>query len=162
MFENQSIDDKNHPYGIETGIIGEMVENVFNNTTLCDGSISVKVFYPNKVMLGWKLATDDSFMRGCNSSKIGARTNIQVQIGVIPVDDIYTNDAIRPSPIDQNDFKYFTSTRCYPNIKNVKLTLLTHYLCDGIIRIIFDDNYDPQVLSLEIIGEIGDSAIRYG
>ncbi|KAA6382080.1 MAG: hypothetical protein EZS28_022395 [Streblomastix strix] len=45
---------------------------------------------------------------------------------------------------------------------NVKLTPLTHYLCDGIVRIIFDDNPDPQVLSLEVIGEIGEYAIRSG
>ncbi|KAA6374889.1 MAG: hypothetical protein EZS28_029584, partial [Streblomastix strix] len=35
---------------------------------------------PNKFMLAWKLATDDSFMRGYNSSKMGARTNIQVTL----------------------------------------------------------------------------------
>ncbi|KAA6370368.1 MAG: hypothetical protein EZS28_034104, partial [Streblomastix strix] len=39
---------------------------------------------------------------------------------------------------------------------------LTHYLCDGIVRIMFDDNPDPQVLSLEVIGEISGSAIRSG
>ncbi|KAA6391851.1 MAG: hypothetical protein EZS28_012616 [Streblomastix strix] len=91
------------------------------------GSKAVKVFYPNKFMLAWKLAADDSFMRGYNSSKIGVRTNIY---------------------------------KCYPNNKNVKLTLLTHYLCEGIVIIMFDDNSDPQVLSLEVIGEIGGSAIR--
>jgi hypothetical protein len=53
-----------------------MIENVFYNITLYNGSKAVKVFYPNKFMLAWKLATDDSFMRGYNSSKIGARTNI--------------------------------------------------------------------------------------
>ncbi|KAA6377616.1 MAG: hypothetical protein EZS28_026856, partial [Streblomastix strix] len=72
------------------------------------------------------------------------------------------NDIIRPPNVDQNDFKYFTATRCYPNIKNVKLTPLTHYLCDGIVRIMFDDNPDPKVLTLEVIGEIGGSAIRSG
>ncbi|KAA6371498.1 MAG: hypothetical protein EZS28_032976 [Streblomastix strix] len=145
LFENQSIDDKNYPYGIE---IAE--------------TVAVKVFYPNKFMLAWKLATDDSFMRGYNSSKIGARTNIQVQIGFKPIDNICTDEVIRPAGIDQNDFKYFTSTRCYPNIKNAKLTSLTHYLCDGVVRIMFDDNPDPQVLSLEVIGEIGGSVIRSG
>ncbi|KAA6385369.1 MAG: hypothetical protein EZS28_019102, partial [Streblomastix strix] len=110
----------------------------------------------------WKLATDDSFMRGQNSSKIGARTNIQVQIGFTPVDNICTAEAIRPANLDQNNFCYFTSTRCCQNIKNVKLTPLTHYLCDGNVRIIFDDNPEQQVLSLEIIGEIGGSAIRSG
>ncbi|KAA6390326.1 MAG: hypothetical protein EZS28_014150 [Streblomastix strix] len=161
VFENQSIDDKNYPYGFEGGI-GRYPENVFYNTTLYNGSKAVKVYYPNKFMLAWKLATDDSFMRGYNSSKIGARTNIQVQIGLTPVENICGDDLIRPPNVDQNDFKYFTATRCYPNIKNVKLTPLTHYLCDGIVRIMFDDNPDPQVLTLEVIGEIGGSAIRSG
>ncbi|KAA6393806.1 MAG: hypothetical protein EZS28_010672 [Streblomastix strix] len=147
MFENESIDDHNYPYGIE---IAET------------GFITVKTYYPNKNMLSWKLATDDSFIRGYNSSKIGVRTNIQVYLGRTPVNAICTDDAIRPDTIDQNDFKYFTSTRCYPNIKNVKLTPLTHYLCDGIVRIMFDDNPDPQVLSLEVIGEISGSVIRSG
>ncbi|KAA6400257.1 MAG: hypothetical protein EZS28_004216 [Streblomastix strix] len=160
LFENQSIDDKNYPYGYEGG--ARMAENVFYNTTLYQGSKAVKTFYSNKIMLAWKLATDDSFMRGYNSSKIGARTNIQVQIGFTPIDNICTDEVIRPALLDQNDFKYFTSTRCYPNIKNVKLTPFPHYLCDGIVRIMFDDNPDPQVLSLKIIGEIGGSAIRSG
>ncbi|KAA6356646.1 MAG: hypothetical protein EZS28_047827 [Streblomastix strix] len=125
-----------------------------------DGSKAVKVFYQNKFLLAQKLATDDSFMRGYNSSEIGARTNIQVQIGVIPVDDICTDEDVRPALIDQNDFKYFISTRCYPNIKSVKLTPLTHYLCDGIVRIMFDDNLDPQVLSLDVIGKINRNTIK--
>ncbi|KAA6380858.1 MAG: hypothetical protein EZS28_023614, partial [Streblomastix strix] len=165
VFENESIDDKNYPYGIEvTELEGQHrpVSNIFYATTLYKGSKAIKTFYPNKFMLVWKLATDDSFMRGYNPSKIGARTNIQVQIGMTPVNDICTDDAIRPVTIDQNDFKYFTSTRSYPNIKNVKLTPLTHSLCDGIVRIMFDDNPEPQVLSLEVIGEIGGSAIRSG
>ncbi|KAA6365842.1 MAG: hypothetical protein EZS28_038631 [Streblomastix strix] len=70
-------------------------------------------------MLAWKLATDDSFMRGYNSTKIGARTNIQVN-----------------------------------------LTPLLHYLCDAVVRIMFDDAPDPQVLSLEVIGELGGSVVR--
>ncbi|KAA6368096.1 MAG: hypothetical protein EZS28_036376, partial [Streblomastix strix] len=119
VFENQSIDDKNYLYGIEGGLT-KPVENVFYNTTLYNGSKAVKVYYPNKFMLTWKLATDDSFMRGYNSSKIGARINIQ----------------------------------------NVKLAPLTYYICDGIVRIMFDDNPDPQILTLEVIGEIGGFAIR--
>ncbi|KAA6367454.1 MAG: hypothetical protein EZS28_037020, partial [Streblomastix strix] len=79
-----------------------------------------------------------------------------------PVENICADDSIRPPDVDQNDFKYFTSTRCYPNIRSVKLTPLTHYLCDGIVCIMFDDNPDPQVLTLEVIGEIGGSAIRSG
>ncbi|KAA6391016.1 MAG: hypothetical protein EZS28_013459 [Streblomastix strix] len=165
MFENQHIDDKNYPYGIEADeTTGQLrhVSNVFYETTLYNGTKAIKTYYPSKYMLAWKLATDDSFMRGYNSSKIGARTNIQVQLGITPVDNICTDNVIRPDDVDQNNFQYFTSTRCYPNIKNVKLTPLTHYLCDGIVRIMFDDNPEPQVLSLEVIGEISGSAIRSG
>ncbi|KAA6360914.1 MAG: hypothetical protein EZS28_043559 [Streblomastix strix] len=104
------------------GGIGKQPENVFYNTSLNNGSKTVKVYYPNKFMLAWKLATDDSFMRRYNSSKIGSRTNIQVQLGVTPVENI----------------------------------------CDSIVPIMFDDNPDPQVLTLEVIGEIGGSAIRSG
>ncbi|KAA6310120.1 MAG: hypothetical protein EZS28_056371 [Streblomastix strix] len=67
------------------------------------------------------MATDDSFQRGYNSTQIGTRTNIQVN-----------------------------------------LTPLMHYLCDGIVRVLFDDNPDPQVLSMEVIGEIGGSIVRSG
>ncbi|KAA6366685.1 MAG: hypothetical protein EZS28_037788 [Streblomastix strix] len=165
VFENESIDDKNYPYGIELlEAEGQQrpLSNIFYETTLYRGSKAIKTYYPNKFMLAWKLATDDSFMRGYNSSKIGARTNIQVQLGMTPVNNICTDTAIIPADLDQNNFSYFISTRCYPNIKNVKLTPLTHYLCDGIVRIMFDDNPDPQVLSLEVIGEISGSAIRSG
>ncbi|KAA6371715.1 MAG: hypothetical protein EZS28_032757, partial [Streblomastix strix] len=33
---------------------------------------------------------------------------------------------------------------------------------DGVVRIMFDDNPDSQVLSLEVVGVIGGSAIRSG
>jgi hypothetical protein len=52
------------------------MSNIFYNTTLFKGSKAIKTMYPNKFMLAWKLATDDSFMRDYNSSRIGARTNI--------------------------------------------------------------------------------------
>ncbi|KAA6385081.1 MAG: hypothetical protein EZS28_019391 [Streblomastix strix] len=86
-------------------------------------------------MLACKLATDYSFMRGYNSSRISARPNIG----------------------------YFAcGTRAYPDPVQVGLTPITHYLCDAIVRIIFDDNPDLQVLSLEVIGEIGGSMVRNG
>ncbi|KAA6396193.1 MAG: hypothetical protein EZS28_008281 [Streblomastix strix] len=44
----------------------------------------------------------------------------------------------------------------------VNLTPLMHYLCDGIVWIMFDDNNDPQVLSVEVIGEMGGLMIRNG
>ncbi|KAA6367375.1 MAG: hypothetical protein EZS28_037098, partial [Streblomastix strix] len=101
---------------------------------------ATKTLYPNKYMLAWKMATDDSFMRGQNSSKIGARTNIQ----------------------NQNDFKHFISMRSCPDPHQVALTPIMHYLCDAFIRITFDDNPDPQVLSMDVTGEIGGSSIRSG
>jgi hypothetical protein len=57
------------------GLIPER-ENIFYNTTLFRGSKATKTLYPNKFMLAWKMATDDSFMRGYNSSIMGTRTNI--------------------------------------------------------------------------------------
>ncbi|KAA6378451.1 MAG: hypothetical protein EZS28_026021 [Streblomastix strix] len=161
MIENQSIDDKKYPYGFEETLI-KPVENVFYSITLYNGSKTVKVYHPNKFILAWKLTTDDSFTRGYNSSKIEARTNVQVKLGITPVDNICVDNIVRPPYIDQNDFKCFTSTRCYPNIKNVKLIPLSYYLIDGIICIMFDDNPDPQVLTLEAIGEKGVSSIRSG
>ncbi|KAA6403735.1 MAG: hypothetical protein EZS28_000731 [Streblomastix strix] len=165
VIENQYIDDKNYPYGIEYLEIGGQlrpVSNLFYETTLYNGSNAIKVFYPNKFMLAWKFATEDSFMRGYNLSKLGVRTNIQVQIGFKSIDNICSDEPIRSALIDQIDLKYFKSTRYYPNVKNSKFTPLTYYLCDGIVRIMFDDNPDLQVLSLEVIGEIGGSAIRSG
>ncbi|KAA6383835.1 MAG: hypothetical protein EZS28_020637 [Streblomastix strix] len=87
---------------------------------------------------------------------------IQVQLCITPVDNICADDSIRPADVDQNNHKYFTSSRYYPNIENVKLIPQTHYLCDGIVCIMFDDNPDPQLLTLEVIGEIIGSAIGGG
>ncbi|KAA6322780.1 MAG: hypothetical protein EZS28_054395 [Streblomastix strix] len=45
------------------------------------------------------------------------------------------------------------------------LEIVLHYPCRQCfedLRIMFDDNPDPQVLSLEVIGEISGSAIRSG
>ncbi|KAA6356267.1 MAG: hypothetical protein EZS28_048206, partial [Streblomastix strix] len=50
----------------------------------------------------------------------------------------------------------------YPDPHQVALTPIMHYLCDAFIRITFDDNPDPQVLSMDVIGEIGGSSIRSG
>jgi hypothetical protein len=43
---------------------------------LYSGNKAIKTLYPNKYMLAWKLAIDDSFMLGFNSSKMGSRSNI--------------------------------------------------------------------------------------
>ncbi|KAA6404260.1 MAG: hypothetical protein EZS28_000218 [Streblomastix strix] len=50
----------------------------------------------------------------------------------------------------------------YPNPLQVNLTLLKHYLCEAVVRIIFVDAPDPQVLSMEVIGELGGSVVRNG
>ncbi|KAA6366834.1 MAG: hypothetical protein EZS28_037637 [Streblomastix strix] len=112
-------------------------------------------------MLAWKLATDDSFMRGYNSSKISARTNIQVILHGNLVRGINETRFIKPDQ-KQNNFVEFCGTRAYPDPVEVGLTPITHYLCDAIVRIMFDDNPDPQVLSLEVIGEMGGSMVRNG
>ncbi|KAA6397126.1 MAG: hypothetical protein EZS28_007346 [Streblomastix strix] len=54
------------------------------------------------------------------------------------------------------------SDLAYPDTVEVGLTPNTHYLCDAIVRIMFNDNPDPQVLSLEVIGEMGGSMVRNG
>ncbi|KAA6371837.1 MAG: hypothetical protein EZS28_032637 [Streblomastix strix] len=112
-------------------------------------------------MLAWKLATDDSFMRGYNSSKISARTNIQVILNGNLVREINETMDINNAQ-KQNIFAEFSGTRAYPDPVEVGLTPITHYLCDAIVRIMFDDNPDPQVLSMEVIGEMGGSMIRNG
>ncbi|KAA6399518.1 MAG: hypothetical protein EZS28_004952 [Streblomastix strix] len=45
--------------------------------------------------------------------------------------------------------------RSYPDPHQVALTPIMHYLCEAFIRIAFEDNPDPQVLSMDVIGEIG-------
>ncbi|KAA6358317.1 MAG: hypothetical protein EZS28_046156, partial [Streblomastix strix] len=77
-FEYLNIDDKKNYFGLIDNNDQYKTANIFYLTTLYSGSKAVKTHYPNKYMLAWKLATDDSFMRGYNSSKIGSRTNIQV------------------------------------------------------------------------------------
>ncbi|KAA6375418.1 MAG: hypothetical protein EZS28_029055 [Streblomastix strix] len=122
---------------------------------------ATKTLYPNKYMLAWKMATDDSFIRGYNSSKIGARTNIQVILNGNLTKGIVDTTQLNPSQ-NQNDFKHFIGMRSYPDPNQVALTPIMHYLCDVFIRITFDDNPDPQVLSMDVIGEIGGSSIRSG
>ncbi|KAA6385209.1 MAG: hypothetical protein EZS28_019266 [Streblomastix strix] len=63
---------------------------------------------------------------------------------------------------NQNDFKQLIAMRSYPDPHQVALTPIMHYLCDAFIRITFDDYPDPQVLSMDVIGEIGGSSIRSG
>ncbi|KAA6364472.1 MAG: hypothetical protein EZS28_040001, partial [Streblomastix strix] len=102
----------------------------------------VKTYYPNKYMLAWKLATDDSFIRG--------------------IVDNYKIDEVNLIPENQNTLAGFMSTRSYPMCWQTGLTPMLHLLCDTIIRIMFEDNSEPQVLNLEVIGEIGGSMITAG
>lgn len=55
---------------------GNKEVNKFSMTTLYDGTKTTKTLYSYKYMLAWKLATDDSFLRGYNSFKQGSRLNI--------------------------------------------------------------------------------------
>ncbi|KAA6379992.1 MAG: hypothetical protein EZS28_024483, partial [Streblomastix strix] len=72
-FENVNIDDQKYFYGYNGASVANPKQaNIFYRTTLFNGTKETKTLYPNKFMLAWKLATDDSFMRGYNSSKISA------------------------------------------------------------------------------------------
>ncbi|KAA6384969.1 MAG: hypothetical protein EZS28_019506 [Streblomastix strix] len=53
----------------------------------------------------------------------------------------------------------FMGTRSYPMSWQIGQTPMFHFLCDAVIRIMFDDNPEPQVLNLEIIGELGSRMI---
>ncbi|KAA6398199.1 MAG: hypothetical protein EZS28_006278 [Streblomastix strix] len=160
-FENQSINEADNDYygKIGAGIIER--ENIFYQTTSFKGSKATKVYYPNKFMLVWKMATDDSFMRGYNSSKTGTRTNIQVSLqgSLTPV--INENSLINAEK-NQYNHQIFCATRSHPNPRTAQITPLMHYLCDAIVRVTFDDAPDPQVLTLEIIGELGVTMVRVG
>ncbi|KAA6372902.1 MAG: hypothetical protein EZS28_031570 [Streblomastix strix] len=157
-FENRSIDDQHNFYGV---IDGDPLatENIFYLTTLYSGSKAIKTLYPNKYMLAWKLATDDSFMRGFNSSKIGSRTNIQIILQGNLTKGIIDTTNIFPAQ-NQNDFKQFIETRSYPDPTKASITPMMHYLCDAFVRIIFDDCSMPQVLNIELIGQLAGGAIK--
>ncbi|KAA6374820.1 MAG: hypothetical protein EZS28_029652 [Streblomastix strix] len=160
-FENQSINEAERDYYGRMGAGYLQRENIFYQTTLYRGSKATKVYYPNKFMLSWKMATDDSFMRGYNSSKMGARTNIQVTLQGSLTPGINESSLINPGE-NQNNHLTFCGTRCHPNPRQAQITPLMHYLCDAIVRVTFDDAPDPQVLTLEVIGELGGTMVRAG
>ncbi|KAA6381907.1 MAG: hypothetical protein EZS28_022566 [Streblomastix strix] len=112
-------------------------------------------------MLAWKMATDESFKSGYNSSKNCIWTSIQVILNGYLTKGIIDTIQLNPSQ-NQNDFKQFIGMRSYPDPHQLAQTPIIYYLCDVFIRITFDDNPDPQVLSMDIIGEIGGSSIRSG
>ncbi|KAA6378527.1 MAG: hypothetical protein EZS28_025944, partial [Streblomastix strix] len=153
-FENINCQDKGDFYGN-----GDV--NVFAMSTLFEGTKESKTLYPNKYMLAWKLATDDSFMRGYNSSKLGARTNLQVILqgnlikGVLDSTEIFKEQ-------NQNDLKQFIVMRSYPDPTKASITPMLHYLCDAFMRITFDNYPDPQMLNIDVIGELGGSTINAG
>ncbi|KAA6402348.1 MAG: hypothetical protein EZS28_002129 [Streblomastix strix] len=124
-------------------------ESIFYNTTLYRGSKAVKINYPHKFMLVWMMGTDDSFMRGYNASKMGARTNIQVSLTGSLTERIVGTELIKFSADEnQNNLISFIATRAYPTPTYAQITPQMHYLCDAIIRFTFDDAPDPQVLKL--------------
>ncbi|KAA6385529.1 MAG: hypothetical protein EZS28_018941, partial [Streblomastix strix] len=120
---------------------------------------AIKTLYPNKYMLAWKLATDDSFMRGFNSSNLGARSNVQVILQGNLTKEIIDTTNIFPSQ-NQNDFKQFIGTRAYPDPCKASITPVVHYLYDAFVRIVFDDSSMPQVLNIDVIGELAKGATQ--
>ncbi|KAA6393711.1 MAG: hypothetical protein EZS28_010766, partial [Streblomastix strix] len=158
-FENLNVDDKKNFYGLIDNNDQYKTANIFYLTTLYSGSKAIRTLYPNKYMLAWKLATDDSFMRGYNSSKIGSRTNIQVILQGNLTKGIIDTTNINPSQ-NQNDFKQFIGTRAYFDPTKASITPMMHYLCDAFVRIIFDDSSMPQVLNIDVIGELAGGAIK--
>ncbi|KAA6397054.1 MAG: hypothetical protein EZS28_007415, partial [Streblomastix strix] len=153
-FENLNCSDKGDFYGR-----GDV--NVFTTTTLFVGTKANKTLYPNIYMLAWKLATDNSFMRGYNSSKLGARTNKQVILNGNLTKGVLDSTYIHKDQ-NQNDLKQFIAIRSYPDPTKASITPMLHYLCDAFMRITFDNNPDPQVLNIDVIGELGGSTINAG
>ncbi|KAA6400860.1 MAG: hypothetical protein EZS28_003619 [Streblomastix strix] len=158
-FEYLNIDEKTHYYGRIDNSDQYKTANLFYLTTLSSGSKAIRTLYPNKYMLAWKLATDDSFMRGFNSSNLGARTNVQVILQGNLTKGIIDTTNINPSQ-NQNDFKQFIGTRAYHDPNKASITPMMHYLCEAFVRIVFDDSSMPQVLNIDVIGELAKGAIQ--
>ncbi|KAA6373926.1 MAG: hypothetical protein EZS28_030548 [Streblomastix strix] len=111
-FENLNIDDKKNYYGLIDNNNQYKTANIFYLTTLYSGSKAIRTLFPNQYMLAWKLATDDSFMRGYNSQKLGSRTNVLVILQGNLAKGIIDTSNISPSQI-QSDFQQFIRTRAY-------------------------------------------------
>ncbi|KAA6373053.1 MAG: hypothetical protein EZS28_031419, partial [Streblomastix strix] len=158
-FSNQPINESDGNYYGNMGTGFANIENVFYQTTSYRGNKAQKTYDPNKFMLAWKMATDDSFMRGYNSSKMGAITNIQVTLQGNLTPGIVDNSLISEDD-NQNNLQTFVATRTYPTPTRAQITPQMHYLCDAIIRFSFDVATDPQVLNFEIIVEIGGTMVR--
>ncbi|KAA6355237.1 MAG: hypothetical protein EZS28_049236 [Streblomastix strix] len=78
------------------------------------------------------------------------------------IDNYKVLDADPATTENQNNFAGFIGTRSYPISTQIAQTPLVHFLCDSIVRIMFDDAPEPQILNLEVIGEIGGSMIMAG
>ncbi|KAA6375040.1 MAG: hypothetical protein EZS28_029434 [Streblomastix strix] len=50
--------------------------------------------------------------------------------------------------------------RSYPDPTKASITPMMHYLCDTFMRITFDNNPDPQMLNIDVIGELGGRLIQ--
>ncbi|KAA6401682.1 MAG: hypothetical protein EZS28_002786 [Streblomastix strix] len=61
---------------------------------------------------------------------------------------------------NQNGFKQFIGTRAYTNPTKASITPMMHYLCDAFVRNIFDDCSMPQVLNVDVIGEVAKGVIQ--
>ncbi|KAA6400891.1 MAG: hypothetical protein EZS28_003584 [Streblomastix strix] len=141
------------------GFYGKDNVNIFHTSTLFVGTKASKTLYPNKYMLAWKFATVDSFMRGYNSSKLCARTNIQVILhGNLTKVILDNTDSNKEQ--NQNDLNQFIAMRSYLDPTKASITPMMHYLCDAFMRITFDNNPNPQVLNIDVIGELAGSAIN--
>ncbi|KAA6383409.1 MAG: hypothetical protein EZS28_021063 [Streblomastix strix] len=157
--ENLNVDDKKNYHRLIVNNDQIKPANIFYLETLDSGSKAIRTLYPNKYMLAWKLNTDDSFMCGYYSIKIGSRTNIQVIMLENSTKRIIDTTNIIPSQ-NQNDFKQFIGTGVYPYPTKASITPMMHYLCDAFVRIIFDDSSMPQVLNIDVIGEFAGGAIK--
>ncbi|KAA6369038.1 MAG: hypothetical protein EZS28_035436 [Streblomastix strix] len=63
---------------------------------------------------------------------------------------------------NQNDLKQFIAMKSYPDPTKASITPMLHYLRDAFMRITLDNNPDPQVLNIDVIGELGGSTINAG
>ncbi|KAA6362254.1 MAG: hypothetical protein EZS28_042219 [Streblomastix strix] len=143
----------------QNNVISQPYQSLNQATNGQIGSKAIKTLHPNKYMLAQKLFTDDSFMRGFNSSKIGSRTKIQVIIYGNLTKGIIDTANINPSQ-NKNDFKQFIGTRAYSDPTKASITPMMPYLCDAFVRIIFDDSSMPLVLNIDVIGELAGGAIK--
>ncbi|KAA6381168.1 MAG: hypothetical protein EZS28_023305 [Streblomastix strix] len=85
--------------------------------------------------------------------------NSQIITGIVDNHRI-NDDTIHPE--NQNTLAGFIGTRSYSMSWQVGKTPVFHFLRDAVLGIMFDDNPEPQVLNLEVIGEIGSSMIAEG